>query len=110
VPCSLWPACAAKGLRSPAAREGREGGSAVIARKGYEGEIKPATLGSTTKAGLVLLVWCKDCRHTVRLDPAEQAERYGAELPLRPDWASRLACRCGSREVDLIVDWHRPDG
>jgi hypothetical protein len=79
-------------------------------RKGYEGEFEPATLGSTAKAGL-LLVWCKACRHRVTLDPAEQAVRYGADLPLRPDWASRLACsHCGSREIDFIVDWKKRGG
>jgi hypothetical protein len=45
--------------------------------KPYRGP--PATLGSTTVAGLRLIVWCKDCRHQVEPEPAEIAERYGAE-------------------------------
>ena len=79
-------------------------------RKGYEGESVPATLGSTARAHLLLRVWCKDCRHKVDLDPAEQAERHGADLPV-PDWASRLACsRCGSRRVDFVVAPGRTGG
>jgi hypothetical protein len=59
----------------------------------------PATLGSTLAAHLTLFVWCKACRHQVEPDVAEQAERYGAELPL-PEWVARLVCSaCGSRAV-----------
>jgi hypothetical protein len=47
----------------------------------------------------VLRVWCTDCLHRVDLDPGEQAERYGPDLPV-PDWASRLPCsRYGSRQT-----------
>jgi hypothetical protein len=35
-------------------------------------------LGSTARAHLRLIVWCRDCRHQVEPDPAEMAERYGA--------------------------------
>ena len=52
-------------------------------RKGFEGESgRPATLGSTARAHLLLRVWCNSCRHRVDLDPAEQAERFGGELDL----------------------------
>ena len=75
-------------------------------RKGYERESGPATLGTTANAHLLLRVWCKDCRHEVDLDPADLAERYGADLPV-PEWAARLACsQCGSRQVDFIVTVH----
>ena len=74
-------------------------------RKRSEVESGPATLGTTAKAHLLLRVWCKDCRHEVDLDPAEQAERYGADLPV-PEWADRLTCsRCGSRQVDFVVTY-----
>jgi hypothetical protein len=73
--------------------------------KPYRGP--PATLGSTAAAGLRLVVWCKDCRHQVEPDPAEMAERYGAEMTV-PDWAARLVCsRCGSRDVDTVVTGER---
>jgi hypothetical protein len=40
-------------------------------------------------------------------DPAEQAERYGAETAV-PDWRDRLVCsRCGGREVDMVVTGER---
>jgi hypothetical protein len=62
-----------------------------------------ATLGSSARAGVRLIVWCCDCRHQVEPDPAEQAERYGAEMAL-PDWQARLVCsRCGSRGIDMVV-------
>jgi Zn finger protein HypA/HybF involved in hydrogenase expression len=50
-----------------------------------------------------LIVWCLDCRHQVEPDPAEMAERYGAETSV-PDWHARLICaQCGSRRVDMVV-------
>jgi len=63
----------------------------------------PATLGSTAEAHLRLIVWCKACRHQVEPDPAEMAERYGAEMTV-PEWRKRLVCsQCGSHDVDMIV-------
>jgi hypothetical protein len=63
----------------------------------------PATLGSTAAAQVQIIVWCRNCRHRVEPDPAEQAERYGAETSI-PDWAARLLClRCGGREVDFVL-------
>ena len=79
-------------------------------RKCYERESGPATLGTTAKAHLLLRVWCKDCRHEVDLDPADLAERYGADLPV-PEWAARLTCsQCGSRRVDFVVTPRRTGG
>jgi hypothetical protein len=50
-----------------------------------------------------LIVWCKACRHQVEPDPAEQAQRYGAETSML-DWRDRLVCsRCGRREVDMVM-------
>jgi hypothetical protein len=63
----------------------------------------PMTLGSAAAAGVRPIVWCWDCRHQVEPDPAEQAQRYGAEMTLL-DWRERLVCsKCGSREIDMVV-------
>jgi hypothetical protein len=63
----------------------------------------PMTLGNAAAARVRLIVWCKTCRHRVEPDPAEQAERYGAETPV-PEWRERLVCSaCGSRDVDMVV-------
>ena len=45
----------------------------------------PMTLGSAAAAGVRLIVWCLDCQHQVEPDPADMAERYGAETTV-PDW------------------------
>jgi hypothetical protein len=48
-------------------------------------------------------VWSRDFSQQIEPDPAEQAERYGAEMTLM-DWKARLVCsQCGSRAVDMIV-------
>jgi Zn finger protein HypA/HybF involved in hydrogenase expression len=61
------------------------------------------TLGAAAAAGVRLIVWCWDCGRQVEPDPAELAERYGAETTV-PDWRERLACgKCGSRKVDMVV-------
>ena len=52
----------------------------------------PMTLGNAAAAHVRLIVWCKDCRHQVEPDPAEMAQRYGAETPV-PDWRERLVLR-----------------
>jgi hypothetical protein len=63
----------------------------------------PMTLGGVAAAGLRLIVWCKDCQHQVEPDPAEMAQRYGAETTV-PDWRERLICsRCGSQQVDMVA-------
>ena len=61
------------------------------------------TLGNAAAARVRLIVWCKDCRHQIEPDPAEMAQRYGAETTV-PDWRERLICsQCGSREIDMVV-------
>lgn len=63
----------------------------------------PMTLGNAAAAHVRLIVWCLDCRHRVEADPAEMAERYGAEMTV-PDWRARLVCgECGSHRVDMVV-------
>jgi hypothetical protein len=63
----------------------------------------PATLGSTAAAGARLIVWCRDCRHQVKPDPAEQAARHGTDLAVI-DWVKRLKCsECGGRQVDFVL-------
>jgi hypothetical protein len=47
------------------------------------------TLGNAARAGMRLIVWCKACGHQVEPDPAEQAQRYGTEMPV-PQW--QLCC------------------
>ena len=71
--------------------------------KPYRGP--PATLGSTAAAQVRLIIWCRECQHQVEPDPAEMAERYGTELPVRA-WVKRLKCsQCGSRDIDMVVTW-----
>ena len=67
----------------------------------------PMTLGNAAAARVRLIVWCKDCRHQVEPDPAEQAERYGAETTV-PDWRDRLVCSdCGCRDIDMVCTGQR---
>jgi hypothetical protein len=62
----------------------------------------PMTLGNAAAARVRLIVSCLDCRHQVEPDPAEMAERYGAEMTV-PDWHERLVCgECGSRRIDSV--------
>jgi hypothetical protein len=78
-------------------------GSALMRRKALRKRIRPGDArqhgaGAPDPARLVLGLSAPG-RH----DPGEQAERYGADLPV-PDWAARLSCsRCGSRNVDFVV-------
>ena len=61
------------------------------------------TLRSAAAAHLTFIASCKDCRHQVEPDPAEMAERDGADTTV-PAWAKRLVCgQCGSRNVSLVV-------
>ena len=61
------------------------------------------TLGNAATARVRFIVWCKACQHQVEPDPAEQAERHGAEMPVI-EWHERLVCsQCGSREIDMVV-------
>ena len=69
--------------------------------RGRFGEsFRPATLGSTLAAHLALIVWCKDCRHQVEPDVAEQVERYGAGLTLI-EWRGGSGVR--QPAVDFVV-------
>jgi hypothetical protein len=43
------------------------------------------TLGAAAAAQVRLIVWCKACQHQVEPDPAEMAERYGADTSIL-DW------------------------
>jgi Zn finger protein HypA/HybF involved in hydrogenase expression len=61
------------------------------------------TPGNAAAAQVRLIVWCKACQHQVEPDPAEMAERCGADSSIL-DWRGRLVCsECGSREVDMVV-------
>jgi Zn finger protein HypA/HybF involved in hydrogenase expression len=64
---------------------------------------RPMTLGNAAVAKVRFIVWCLDCRHQAEPDPAEMAERYGADTTV-PDWHKRLVCgQCASRRVDMMV-------
>jgi hypothetical protein len=61
------------------------------------------TLGNAAAAHFRLIVWCKVCRHQVEPDPAELAQRYGADTSVL-DWRKRLVCgQCDSRRVDMVA-------
>jgi hypothetical protein len=63
----------------------------------------PVTLGNVAKTSLQLIVWCKVCRHQNATDPADVADLYGPDTPLRA-WRERLVCsRCGSRDVEMLL-------
>jgi hypothetical protein len=63
----------------------------------------PMTLGNAAAARVRLIVWCKACQHQVEPDPAEMAERYGADTAVL-DWRDRLVCsQCGGRQIDMAV-------
>jgi hypothetical protein len=63
----------------------------------------PMTLGNAAKAGVRLIVWCRECGRQDRADPAEMAQCYCAETAV-PDWRERLVCSgCGGRQVDMVV-------
>jgi hypothetical protein len=69
--------------------------------KPYRGP--PMTLGTAPAAGVRLIVWCKACQHQVEPDPAETADRCGADTSVL-DWRERLVCsKCGGRDVDFVV-------
>ena len=61
------------------------------------------TLGNAAAARVRLIVWCKACGHRAERDPAEIAQRCGAETVVR-DWREGLVCsQCGSRNIDMVV-------
>jgi hypothetical protein len=57
----------------------------------------PMTLGNAAAAHVRLIVWCKACQHQTEPDPAEQAQRYGAETSVI-DWRDRLVIKGRIRE------------
>ena len=63
----------------------------------------PMTLGNAAAARVRLIVWCKACGHRAERDPAEIAQRCGAETVVL-EWRDRLVCsQCGSRNIDMVV-------
>jgi len=63
----------------------------------------PMTLGNAAKTSLQLIVWCKACQHQNQTDPADVAERFGAETSLVA-WRDRLVCsNCGSRDIEMVL-------
>jgi hypothetical protein len=64
----------------------------------------PMTLGNAAEARVRFIVWCLSiCGRQVEPDPAEMAERYGAEM-IVPKLDARLVCgRCGSRWINMVV-------
>jgi hypothetical protein len=60
------------------------------------------TLESVAAAKPRLMVRCKACGRRAEPDPAEIAQRYGAETIVL-EWRDRLVCsHCGSRKVDTV--------
>lgn len=71
-------------------------------------ESGPATLGTSLKAQVAVIVTCKVCRHQVTVDLAQHVARHGAGLTLI-EWATRLVCSdCGSHDVEFVVAGYRP--
>ena len=64
---------AGEALRAAARYSGQKAAGGALALKSEPR--RPATLGSSAAAGVRLIVWCRDCRHQVESDPAEQAQR-----------------------------------
>jgi hypothetical protein len=54
------------------------------------------TLGAAAAARVQLIVWCGDCQHQIEPDPAEMAERYGAELSARTGTGGSCALRAAA--------------
>src|SRR3954469_18649074 len=73
----------------PPSRLSRRARMAIQRRREPTG--RPATLGTTERAHLALIVWCKECAHQVEPDVAEHVARYGPDLTLL-DWQQRLVC------------------
>ena len=63
--------------------------------------VPPMTLGNAAAAKVRLIVWCRDCGHQVEPDPAEQAQRYGADMPVL-DWVV-TQFEFGGRSRDTVV-------
>src|SRR5205814_2163130 len=69
----------------------------------------PMTLGGAARAGLRFIVWCKACGHQVEPDPAEQAQRYGAEttVPKRTRCLQSTYPSFKARVVPLLLQDRR---
>src|SRR5215813_13902536 len=94
------------GARASSSAEGLRAAASKSRTKAPPMKSKPGpamTLGNAAAAHVRFIVWCRDCLHQIEPDPAEQAERYGAELPV-PEWRAKLVCsRCGSRSAYMVV-------
>jgi hypothetical protein len=77
---------------------------------GVAGEILTGTaddVGGAAAAGVRIIAWCKACQRQIEPDPAEFAERYGADVSV-PKWRERLVCSsCGNRETDMVLTGQR---
>jgi hypothetical protein len=62
-----------------------------------------ATLGSTAKAYVRLIVWCDACKHQVEPDVAALAEKYGAETTVLNLVGWLVCSECGAREVKFVL-------
>ena len=64
---------------------------------------QPATFGGTALAGVRLIVWCRECGHQIEPEPAEMAQRHGAETPVL-HWKEHLVCpKCGGHKIDMVL-------
>jgi hypothetical protein len=80
----------------------RRAGGATGAKHLKSAPGPPMTLGNAARADVRFIVWCKECHRQVESDPAEQAQRYGAEMPV-PEWRELVCSACGGRDVDMVV-------
>ena len=64
------------------------------------------TVGNAASAKVRVIVWCRDCQHQIEPDPAEMAERHGADLAVI-DWVKRLKCSIQliDRELPPVVSY-----
>jgi Zn finger protein HypA/HybF involved in hydrogenase expression len=62
----------------------------------------PLTFGQALKAGVRIMTWCEQCRHSFEPDTAGLVERYGATTTVI-NWAKRLRCsKCGGRATFIV--------
>lgn len=72
------------------------------------GAPRPVVLGDAIRDGKPLWAYCEACRHHAHVDPAKLARRLGYDAAIF-DVRARMKCsRCGSREIDLRVDYGGP--
>jgi hypothetical protein len=71
----------------------------------------PATLGSSLRAGVRLIVTCRGCGHQAEPDLADLVDRHGADTAITGLRARLVCSRCGVRESDLVISGtKREDG